>query len=50
LPAQAELRDRRAEVAARPEVVDEVLEAGNRRANEVAERTMTEVRGAMHLT
>jgi tryptophanyl-tRNA synthetase len=49
LPAQAVLRDARAEVAAHPEVVQDVLAAGNQRANETAERTMTEVRAAMHL-
>jgi tryptophanyl-tRNA synthetase len=50
LPDQAVLRERRAEVAAHPEVVDDLLEAGNRQANETAERTMTEVRAAMHLS
>ncbi len=50
LPSQAELRERRLEVAAHPEVVDDILQTGNRQANEVAERTMTDVRAAMHLT
>jgi len=50
LPSQAVLRERRADVAAHLEAVDDLLEAGNRQANEVAERTMAEVRAAMSLT
>jgi tryptophanyl-tRNA synthetase len=50
LPSQADLRQKRMEVAAHPEVVDEVLHAGNRKAAEAAECTMTEVRASMYLT
>jgi tryptophanyl-tRNA synthetase len=50
LPAQAVIREKRAEVAAHPEVIDELLESGNRKASEAAEATMTEVRAAMHLS
>ncbi len=45
----APLRERRAELAARPERVREILEAGTERARLVAEETMREVRDAMGL-
>ena len=41
------LRARRAQLAADPAFLDEVLATGNRRANEVAEATLDEVRTAM---
>lgn len=43
----AEHRRRRAEFAADPTIVDEVLRRGNAHANEIAERTLGEVREAM---
>ena len=42
-------RARRAELAAQPGYVEEVLEAGAGRARLIAEKTMTEVREAIHL-
>lgn len=42
-------RARRAEFAARPSAVDEVLDDGARRAREIAQRTMQEVRDAVGL-
>jgi len=41
------IRERRARLIADPDVVDDVLADGNRRAREVAARTMEEVRSAM---
>ena len=43
----APIRARREGLAAKPELIREVLEAGNARANEVAEATLGEVREAM---
>ena len=45
----APIRARRAELERRPQIVDEVLEGGNARAREEAERTMVQVREAMKL-
>ncbi len=45
----APLRERRAELEARPDYVDDVLRDGARRAGEVAERTMERVRRAVGL-
>jgi tryptophanyl-tRNA synthetase len=42
-------RARRAEFAARPSAVDEVLEDGAKRARQIAQRTMAEVRDAVGL-
>jgi tryptophanyl-tRNA synthetase len=42
-------RARRAEFAARPSAVDEVLDDGAKRAREIAQRTMAEVRDAVGL-
>ncbi|SFB49541.1 tryptophanyl-tRNA synthetase [Cohnella sp. OV330] len=42
-------RERRAYYAARPDVVDDILIAGTRRARGIARETMREVRGAMGL-
>ncbi|HEX6306841.1 MAG TPA: tryptophan--tRNA ligase [Longimicrobiales bacterium] len=44
------IRERRAELAARPDVVDEILHAGNEVMRRVAGRTIREVRDAMGLT
>jgi len=43
------IRERRAEIAARPKVVDEILAAGSERARREAAVTMHEVRQAMRL-
>lgn len=45
----APIRARRAELLKNPRVVEEVLEAGRRRAQEQARATLHEVRAAMHL-
>lgn len=44
------VRARRAEFAARPEAIDEILHAGNQRMRRVAMETMAQVREAMGLT
>ena len=46
----APLRARRAELAADPAYVDQVLARGNRRANQVADATLDEVRSKMGMT
>lgn len=46
----APIRERRAEYAARPQIVDEILAAGNERTREVARATMARVRDAMGFT
>ena len=43
----APIREKRAEIAERPDYVREVLHEGNRRANEIANATLDEVRSAM---
>ena len=43
------IRERRAEIAARPKVVDEILAAGSERARREAAATLHEVRQAMRL-
>lgn len=45
----APIRARRAEFAADPGYLEQVLADGNRRANEVADATLDEVRGAMRM-
>jgi tryptophanyl-tRNA synthetase len=45
----APIRERRAELAKRPDDIEAVLEAGNTRAREVAQETMEEVRRVMGL-
>ncbi len=45
----APIRERRAELAARPKLVDEILAAGSERARREAAATLHEVRQAMHL-
>jgi tryptophanyl-tRNA synthetase len=47
--ALAPFRAKRAELAARPEVVEEVLAAGSRRAAEEAGKTMEETRDALKI-
>ncbi len=47
--ALAPMRERREHYAARPELVREIVAAGDRRAREVARATMAEVRDAMGL-
>jgi len=49
LTALAPIRARRAELEQHPETVEHVLEHGNARAREEAERTMGDVREAMKL-
>ena len=44
------MRERRARLEAEPDIVDEVIDAGNRRMGEVARETMERVREAMGLT
>jgi tryptophanyl-tRNA synthetase len=46
----APLRERRTELAADPSVVDEILVGGNRRANEIADATLAEVRDKMGMS
>ncbi len=43
----APIRERRAELEAQPQFIREVLHEGNRRANEIADATLQEVREAM---
>lgn len=45
----APIRERRAELEAKGDYVKEVLHEGNRRANEIANETLDEVREAMHM-
>jgi len=47
--ALAPIRERRERILADPDYVRDVLREGNRRAREIAEATMDEVRAAMHL-
>jgi tryptophanyl-tRNA synthetase len=46
----APIRQRRAEYAAQPEIVDEILHAGNERMRRVAADTIAQVRDAMGIT
>ena len=43
----APIRERRAELMADPGYIHDILAEGNRRANEIAEATLAEVREAM---
>lgn len=43
------IRERRAEYASKPALLDEVIAEGNRKARAVAQETLAEVREAMHL-
>lgn len=45
----APIRERRGAIAAKPGYVEEVLHEGNRKANEIANETLDEVREAMHM-
>ncbi len=45
----APIRERRESIAAKPGYVEEVLHEGNRKANEIANETLDEVREAMHM-
>lgn len=45
----APIRKRREAIAAKPGYVEEVLHEGNRKANEIANETLDEVREAMHM-
>lgn len=45
----APIRERRKAIAAKPGYVEEVLHEGNRKANEIANETLDEVREAMHM-
>lgn len=45
----APIREKRAYYDARPELVDEILQEGTRRANEVGSRTLAEVKSAMKI-
>ncbi|CBE69920.1 MAG: tryptophan--tRNA ligase [Candidatus Methylomirabilis oxygeniifera] len=49
LPALRPIYERRQDLAARPEIVQEVLEDGWARAKKVAGETLSEVRAAMHM-
>jgi tryptophanyl-tRNA synthetase len=48
-PDQERLRERREALLARPKDVEELVQLGTRRAREVAQRTMADVRAAMKL-
>ena len=45
----APIRERREAIAAKPGYVEEILHEGNRKANEIANETLDEVREAMHM-
>ena len=45
----ASIRERREAIAAKPGYVEEILHEGNRKANEIANETLDEVREAMHM-
>ena len=45
----APIRERREEIAAKPGFVEEILHEGNRKANEIANETLAQVREAMHM-
>ena len=45
-----EIRERRARYASQPDLVWDILATGTRRARQVAEQTLVEVRDAMHLS
>jgi tryptophanyl-tRNA synthetase len=48
-PSQEEMRARREALLARPKELDEIVQLGTRKAREVAERTMAQVRHAMKI-
>ena len=45
----APIRERREEIASKPGYVEEILHEGNRKANEIANETLNQVREAMHM-
>jgi tryptophanyl-tRNA synthetase len=49
LPEQEKMRERREQLLARPQEVEELVELGNSKARAVAQRTMEDVRAAMKL-
>jgi tryptophanyl-tRNA synthetase len=49
LPAQERMREKREALLARPGDLDDLVQLGNRRAGEAAERTMAQVRAAMKI-
>jgi hypothetical protein len=49
LPATQPIYERRQELAARSEIVQDVLEDGWARAKKVAGETLSEVKAAMHM-
>jgi tryptophanyl-tRNA synthetase len=49
IPPLQTIRERRQAFAEKPETIKEILYDGSRRARTVAERTMAEVRNAVHL-
>jgi tryptophanyl-tRNA synthetase len=49
LPAQERMRERREALLARPKDLDDIVQIGNRKAREVARRTMAQVRQAMKI-
>ena len=48
-PDQERLRERREALLARPKDLDDIVQLGTRKAREVAERTMEQVRAAMRI-
>ena len=48
-PEQERMREKREALLARPQDLDDIVAEGNRRAREVAERTMVQVRHAMRI-
>jgi tryptophanyl-tRNA synthetase len=48
-PDQERLRERRESLLARPKELDDIVQLGTRKAREVAERTMEQVRAAMRI-
>jgi tryptophanyl-tRNA synthetase len=49
VPAQERMRERREALLARPKDLDDIVQLGNARAREAAERTMVQVREAMKI-
>ncbi len=48
-PDQERMREKREALLARPKDLDDIVELGTRKARDVAERTMVQVRGAMRI-
>jgi tryptophanyl-tRNA synthetase len=49
LPAQERMRVKREALLARPKDLDDIVQLGNRKARDTAERTMIQVRQAMRI-